>query len=121
MRVFWIIKLSRFIMGRMTGPMALQASARRIFVFLTFVILLSIVLGSLIYVVESPENKSFSSIPQSVYWAIVTITTVGYSDISPVMPVRKLIASLIMLLGYAIIAVPTGNVTTELTKSKRLT
>lgn len=113
MRVFRIFKLSRFVRESMTILLALKAIARRIFVFLTFVILISIVLGSLIYVVESPENESFSSIPQSVYWAIVTITTVGYGDISPVTPVGKLIASLIMLLGYAIIAVPTGIVTVE--------
>jgi len=120
MRVFRIFKLSRFIRESMTILLALKASARRILVFLTFVILLSIVLGSLIYVLESPENESFSSIPQSVYWAIVTITTVGYGDISPVTPLGKLIASLIMLLGYAIIAVPTGIVTVELTKSARM-
>ena len=119
MRVFRIFKLTRFVRESMTIVLALKASARRIFVFLVFVVLLSIFLGALIYVVESPKNESFSSIPQSVYWAIVTITTVGYGDISPITPAGKLIASLIMLLGYAIIAVPTGIVTVELTKSAR--
>lgn len=119
MRVFRIFKLTRFVRESMTIVMALKASARRILVFLSFVVLLSIILGALIYVVESPQNEKFSSIPQSVYWSIVTITTVGYGDISPVTPVGKLIASLIMLLGYAIIAVPTGIVTVELSKSAR--
>jgi voltage-gated potassium channel len=119
MRVFRIFKLTRFVRESTTIVLALKASARRIFVFLVFVVLLSIFLGSLIYVVESPQNESFSSIPQSVYWSIVTITTVGYGDISPITPAGKLIASLIMLLGYAIIAVPTGIVTVELTKSAR--
>lgn len=119
MRVFRIFKLTRFVRESMTIVLALKASARRIMVFLSFIVLLSIILGALIYVVESPENESFSSIPQSVYWSIVTITTVGYGDISPVTPLGKLIASLIMLLGYAIIAVPTGIVTVELSKSAR--
>ena len=79
-------------------------------------LLLSVILGALVYVVESEVNSSFSSIPQSVYWAIVTITTVGYGDISPVTPLGKLLASLIMLLGYGILAVPTGIVTLELSK-----
>lgn len=119
MRVFRIFKLTRFVRESMTIVLALKASARRILVFLSFIVLLSIILGALIYVVESPENEKFNSIPQSVYWSIVTITTVGYGDISPVTPVGKLIASLIMLLGYAIIAVPTGIVTVELSKSAR--
>jgi voltage-gated potassium channel len=119
MRVFRIFKLTRFVRESMTIVLALKASARRILVFLSFIVLLSIILGALIYVVESPQNEKFNSIPQSVYWSIVTITTVGYGDISPVTPVGKLIASLIMLLGYAIIAVPTGIVTVELSKSAR--
>lgn len=119
MRVFRIFKLTQFVRESMTIVLALKASSRRILVFLTFVVLLSIFLGALIYVVESPQNENFSSIPQSVYWSIVTITTVGYGDISPITPAGKLIASLIMLLGYAIIAVPTGIVTVELTKSAR--
>ena len=119
MRVFRIFKLTRFVRESMTIVLALKASARRILVFLSFIVLLSIILGAMIYVVENPQNKAFSSIPQSVYWSIVTITTVGYGDISPVTPAGKLIASLIMLLGYAIIAVPTGIVTVELSKSAR--
>jgi voltage-gated potassium channel len=117
MRIFRIFKLSRFIRESMGIVLALKASARRILVFLSFVVLLSIILGTITYVAENPSNKGFTSIPQSVYWAVVTITTVGYGDVSPVTAVGKLLASLIMLLGYAIIAVPTGIVTVELSKS----
>lgn len=84
------------------------------------VVTMVIILGSVMYIVESKEN-GFGSIPDSIYWAIVTITTVGYGDISPVTPLGKFIASLIMLMGYGIIAVPTGIITTEmalLAKSK---
>lgn len=119
MRVFRILKLSQFVREGTTIVLAMKASARRISIFLSFVVLLSIILGALIYVVESGVNEKYSSIPQSVYWAIVTITTVGYGDISPITPVGKLIASFIMLLGYAIIAVPTGIVTVELSRSAR--
>jgi voltage-gated potassium channel len=76
-------------------------------------------MGSIVYVVESPVNERFSNIPQSIYWCIVTITTVGYGDIFPITTLGKFLASFIMLLGYAIIAVPTGIVTVELTKSAR--
>jgi voltage-gated potassium channel len=114
--VFRIFKLTRFVKESLTIVQALKASTRRILVFLSFVILLCIILGSMMYAIEGPYNEKFDSIPQSVYWAIVTITTVGYGDISPVTPMGKMIASLIMLLGYAIIAVPTGIVTVELSK-----
>ena len=117
MRVFRVFKLTHFVRESMGIVMAMRASAKRISVFLAFVFLLSIVLGSIVYVVESPYNDKFNSIPQSVYWSIVTITTVGYGDISPITPAGKVLASLIMLLGYAIIAVPTGIVTVELSRA----
>jgi len=120
MRVFRILKLAHFVRESTSIVLALKASARRILVFLAFVVLLSIVLGSIIYVVESGVNPGFSSIPESIYWAIVTITTVGYGDISPVTSLGKLVASLIMLLGYSILAVPTGIVTVELSRRARL-
>lgn len=119
MRIFRVFKLSPFIREGMAIVLALKASARRILVFLSFVVLLSIVLGTVAYVAESRVNPEFSSIPQSVYWAVVTITTVGYGDISPVTVMGKFVATVIMLLGYAIIAVPTGIVSVELSRSAR--
>jgi voltage-gated potassium channel len=119
MRVFRIFKLTHFVKEGRTIALALRASSKRILVFLVFVLILSIILGSVVYVVEAPYNEKFNSIPQSIYWCIVTITTVGYGDISPITPLGKFIASLIMILGYAIIAVPTGIVTVELTKSDK--
>lgn len=116
MRVFRILKLTHFVSEGKGILMAMKASVRRISIFLSFVLLLSTILGTIIYVVENAANPDFSSIPQSIYWAIVTITTVGYGDISPVTPLGKMVASLVMLLGYAIIAVPTGIVTVELSK-----
>lgn len=116
MRAFRVFELSHFVSEGVNIVQALKASMRRILIFLAFIVLLSIILGALVYVVESPVNESFSSIPQSAYWSIVTITTVGYGDVAPITPLGKLIASFIMLLGYAIIAVPTGIVTVELTR-----
>lgn len=115
-RIFRLLRLSQFVQEGNSIVLALKASARRITIFLAFVILLSIMLGTMIYVVESASNPDFSSIPQSIYWSIVTITTVGYGDIAPITPLGKIIASAIMLLGYAIIAVPTGIVTVELSR-----
>ncbi|MCU7547568.1 potassium channel family protein [Chitinophagaceae bacterium LB-8] len=97
---------------------AIRASSKKISVFMLTVLFLVIILGSLMYLIEKGEN-GFTSIPDSVYWAIVTITTVGYGDISPVTPLGKFVASLIMLLGYGIIAVPTGIITTEVTLAMR--
>jgi voltage-gated potassium channel len=119
MRVFRIFKLTNFVREARAIRLAMRASSGRILVFLVFVLVLSIILGSVVYVVEAPYNEKFSTIPQSIYWCIVTITTVGYGDISPVTPLGKFIASLIMILGYAIIAVPTGIVTVELSKTDR--
>jgi voltage-gated potassium channel len=119
MRVFRIFKLTNFVREARAIRLAMRASSGRILVFLVFVLVLSIILGSVVYVVEAPYNEKFSTIPQSIYWCIVTITTVGYGDISPVTPLGKFTASLIMILGYAIIAVPTGIVTVELSKTDR--
>jgi voltage-gated potassium channel len=119
MRVFRVFKLTHFVREGMGIVLALRASSKRILVFLAFVMVLSVILGSVVYMVEAPQNEKFNSIPQSIYWCIVTITTVGYGDISPVTPLGKFIASLIMILGYAIIAVPTGIVTVEMAKGKK--
>lgn len=115
LRVFRILKLSRFVGEAAVITTALKASRHKIFVFLTSVLILVVVAGTLMYLVEGGKN-GFTSIPQSIYWAIVTLTTVGYGDISPTTALGKTLASLIMVLGYAIIAVPTGIVTAELSR-----
>jgi voltage-gated potassium channel len=113
LRVFRIFRLAHFLSEMRFLHVALVNSARKVSIFLLFVISAVVILGSIIYLAEGPEH-GFTSIPQSVYWAIVTITTVGYGDIAPATPLGKLIASFIMLLGYGIIAVPTGIVSTEM-------
>lgn len=113
LRVFRIFKLSHYLSEMRFLGTALRASMRKISIFMLFVLTLVIILGSVMYLVEGGEN-GFNSIPDSIYWAIVTITTVGYGDISPVSAGGKFVASVIMLLGYGIIAVPTGIVTTEM-------
>lgn len=122
LRVFRIFKLTHFISEMHFLGSAVRASLKKISIFMAIVVMLVIILGSVMYLVEGGQN-GFSSIPQSIYWAIVTITTVGYGDISPVTSLGKLVASVIMLMGYGIIAVPTGIVTNEMvnaTRNKRL-
>lgn len=118
LRVFRIFKLTHFLSEMTFLRTAIRASLRKISIFMLFVITLVIILGSVMYLVEKGEN-GFNSIPDCIYWGIVTITTVGYGDISPVTPMGKLVASIIMLLGYGIIAVPTGIVTTEMALAVR--
>jgi voltage-gated potassium channel len=113
-RIFRIFKLVRFLREGQTILVAMRASLAKITVFLTFVILLVLIFGSLMYLVEVNADSGFTNIPRSVYWAIVTITTVGYGDIAPATPLGQFLAAIIMLLGYAVIAVPTGIVTMEL-------
>jgi voltage-gated potassium channel len=96
---------------------ALYASRRKVLVFLSVVMMIVIVLGSLMYVVEGPKN-GFSSVPTSIYWAITTLTTVGFGDITPKTDLGRLISSLMMLLGWGTLAVPTGIVTSELTAQR---
>ncbi|WP_299621418.1 ion transporter [uncultured Tenacibaculum sp.] len=115
LRVFRILKLGRFIGESDHLSRAIKASMARISVFLFFVLIICIILGSLMYLIEGSEN-GFTSIPRSVYWAIVTLTTVGYGDIAPGTPLGQFIASAIMILGYAIIAIPTGIVSSEIVK-----
>ena len=116
LRVFRILKLARYIGASNKLLIALKASKAKISVFLFFVVILCIILGTIMYMVEGAEN-GFTSIPRSVYWAIVTLTTVGFGDIAPQTPFGQLIASIIMILGYGIIAIPTGIVSSEMTKS----
>lgn len=113
LRIFRIFKLSHFLSEMQFLGGAIKNSAYKISIFTLFVITLVIILGSIMYLLEKGQN-GFANIPDSIYWAIVTITTVGYGDISPVTPAGKFVASIIMLMGYGIIAVPTGIVTTEM-------
>ncbi len=116
LRVFRILKLVKYMSEAQTLSIAIRASRRKVTVFLVLVICLCAILGSVMYIVEG-EEAGFTSIPMSVYWAIVTLTTVGYGDISPLTPLGRAIASVIMITGYSIIAVPTGIVTTELARA----
>lgn len=113
LRVFRIFKLGHFLTEINFLTTALKGSVRKISIFLLTVLMLTVILGSIMYLVEQREN-GFSNIPESIYWAVVTITTVGYGDISPVTPMGKLVASVVMLIGYSIIAVPTGILTHDL-------
>lgn len=118
LRVFRILKLARY-MGESTNfVIALKESRAKIAVFLSFVVILCIILGTIMYLIEAPES-GFTSIPRSVYWAIVTLTTVGYGDIAPITPLGQLIASAIMILGYGIIAIPTGIVSAQMVKNNK--
>lgn len=119
LRIFRIFKMTQYLTEGAVIIHALRRSYRKVSVFLLFILTLVTTVGSLMYVIEGPEH-GFSSIPESIYWAIVTLTTVGYGDISPQTPLGKILACLIMLCGYAIIAVPTGIVTTEMARMKHV-
>jgi len=118
LRVFRVLKLVHFVGAERVLGAALRASLRKIIVFLGVVLTLVLILGSAMHLIEG-EESGFTSIPQSMYWAIVTLTTVGYGDIAPQTLGGRLLASLVMLLGYGIIAVPTGIVTVELSRVSR--
>jgi len=115
LRIFRVLKLGHHTKEAAVLRTALYASRRKIIVFLSVVLTLVVIIGSLMYVIED-EEKGFTSIPRSVYWAIVTLTTVGYGDISPESPAGQFLAAIVMILGYSIIAVPTGIVTVELSR-----
>ena len=119
LRVFRILKLTRFIGESANFGKALRQSRAKIAVFITFVIVLCIILGSVMYLIENDKESGFTSIPRSVYWAIVTLTTVGYGDIAPITALGQFIASLIMILGYGIIAIPTGIISSEMTRTDK--
>lgn len=120
LRIFRIFKLAPYIKESNLLLISLRNSRRKISIFFFFMILLTTILGSAMYVLEYGVNEKFSSIPESIYWAIVTITTVGYGDISPVTPMGKFLASFMMILGYAIIAVPTGIITANIAKEYKV-
>ncbi len=117
LRVFRILKLTRYTQAGRALARAIWASREKISVFIFFVIILVIIVGTVMYLIEG-EKSGFNSIPLSIYWAIVTLTTVGYGDISPITPVGQFLASFVMIMGYAIIAVPTGIVTAEMINPK---
>ena len=98
---------------------ALKASRDKIFIFLFFIFVMVNIVGSIMYLVEGGSNSGFDSIPRSIYWAIVTMTTVGYGDISPVTEFGQFIAAVVMIMGYAVIAVPTGIVSSEMVRGKK--
>lgn len=112
LRLFGILNLVHFTGQESQLKLAIKASRTKIIVFIYFVLIVSILLGAVMYVVEGKES-GFTSIPTSIYWCIVTLTTVGYGDIAPVTTLGQIIASFIMIMGYGIIAVPTGIVTAE--------
>lgn len=117
LRIFRVLKLVRYVGAAETLQIAINNSRGKIIVFIEVVLVLVVVIGSIMYIVEGPEN-GFTSIPKSIYWAIVTVTTVGYGDVAPNTVLGQILASLLMITGYAIIAVPTGIITTEMGKVK---
>lgn len=119
LRMFRVLKLARYIKEATILLRALQHSKHKIIVFFGAVFTLVLILGSILYLVEGEQN-GFTSIPQSIYWAIVTITTVGYGDIAPATVLGKIVASVAMLTGYSIIAVPTGIITVEIGRAAKV-
>jgi len=118
LRIFRIFQLTHYLDESAVMGKALIRSLKRITVFLSVLIIAVTILGTIMYVLEHDANEGFKTIPQSIYWAIVTITTVGYGDVTPITYMGKIISSIIMMLGYALIAVPTGIVAAEITKQK---
>lgn len=116
LRVFRVLKLVEYLREARTITLAMKASSKKIQVFLLAVAILVVIFGSLMYLIEGEAN-GFTSIPRGVYWAVVTLSTVGYGDITPQTPLGQFLASLLMVTGYGIIAVPTGIVTAEFTRS----
>ncbi|WP_244526197.1 ion transporter [Lishizhenia tianjinensis] len=117
LRVFRIFKLAQFLSEATTIMKALRNSRYKISVFMLGVLMIVIIMGTVMYLVEGGPDSNFDSIPRSIYWAIITLTTVGYGDISPVTALGQAISSIVMIFGYAILAVPTGIVTNEFIKS----
>jgi voltage-gated potassium channel len=118
LRVFRIFRLTEYMAEFTQLGRALSASRRKILVFLSFVVMVVLVMGTVMYVVEGPEN-GFRSIPVAMYWAVTTMTTVGFGDITPHTDLGRIIASAMMLLGWGVLAVPTGIVTAEMTAQRR--
>jgi voltage-gated potassium channel len=119
LRIFRVLKLVQYIDEVNLLKQALKSSARKILVFLAAVLMTVTIMGSMLYVIEGAEN-GFTSIPRSIYWAIVTITTVGFGDIAPQTGLGQMLAAIVMIMGYGIIAVPTGIVTYDMTQSMKV-
>jgi len=119
LRVFTILKLARYVGASNDLLKAIKASKAKIGVFIFAVLILSMVLGTIVYLIEGNANSGFTSIPRSIYWVIVTMTTVGYGDIAPITALGQFFASLVMVMGYGIIAVPTGIVSSEYNGTKK--
>lgn len=120
LRVFRVLKLTRFMRASHVLTLSLRQSRFKIIVFFEVLLTTVVIMGSLMYIIEGPEN-GFTSIPVSIYWAIVTLTTVGFGDITPNTALGQFFASLIMILGYSIIAVPTGIISAEIVKAGNVT
>jgi voltage-gated potassium channel len=120
LRIFRVLKLVQFLNEANVMARALRASSRKIVVFFATVLTLVVIFGSVMYLIEGEEH-GFTSIPRSIYWAIVTMTTVGYGDISPSTAIGQTLAAIVMMLGFAIIAVPTGIVVSEFSRAERRT
>lgn len=118
LRIFRVLKLAEYLNESRALWVAVKASGRKILVFLFAILTIVVVMGAAMYVVEGPA-RGFTSIPTSMYWAVVTVTTVGYGDLAPVTPLGKALAVLLMLMGYGIIAVPTGIVSAEVVQVVR--
>ncbi len=119
LRIFRLFKLAHFVSEGNVLLAALRASRGKIVVFLLTVLILVLIIGSVMYLIEGPEH-GFTSIPKGIYWAIVTMTTVGYGDITPKTTLGQTLSAIVMILGYGIIAIPTGIVSVELAQAKKL-
>ncbi|MGB1247386.1 MAG: ion transporter [Chitinophagales bacterium] len=119
LRVFRVLKMVQFLNEFNLLLQALKSSFKKILVFLGFVIIIIMIFGTLMYGIEGGKNSGFTNIPVSIYWAIVTVTTVGYGDIAPVTPLGQFLSACLMIIGYAIIAVPTGIVGSEMVRADK--
>jgi voltage-gated potassium channel len=115
LRMFRIFKMGHFVNEGAVVISALKASRVKIVVFVTFILICSVFMGAMMYMIEQDINPNIQNIPEGIYWAIVTLTTVGYGDSIPITPLGKMLATIVMIMGYGVIAVPTGIVTAEIT------
>lgn len=118
LRVFRVLKMAQFISEENFLVRAVRASSRKIIVFLIVVVLINVIVGSTMYLIEGPEN-GYDSMFRGVYWSIVTMSTVGFGDIAPSTPIGQVLAAMLMIVGYSVIAVPTGIVSAEVASARR--